>query len=873
MAEKKTKELTKEQIEAKQKELAKKIRKAPITEIAHKLKDCSADGGRRCDEARFALFLGAGASFQAGIKTAGQMMAEFREKILKRDCPEIIVKEKQEEWISENVLNKGNGNEYSKLFEAFERTQKGRQTYISKLIKDKKPTFGYAMLASIVARGFLNTILTTNFDDLMFIACNKFTGVRPVIYAYGIMATEMKFSSPHSKILKMHGDYLYSALANTEKEMSLFNQDPNMKAQVTHALNEYELIIFGYSGNDSSIMEILENYPSEKEIYWCHWSQELPSLRALEMLHAKDGTLVAIEGFDDAMYEIYKIVDFELNEVLASYEDRRNEILSFIDEFDRKYSTQVISEAIEETKKSRHTIQREPSTWFEYFEQANYARRNNNFETAEKYYRKAIELNPKFADAYRTLGVFLDTKLNKPKDAETYYRKAIEVNSKFGYAYTSLGSFLAKDKSRWQEAEEVYRKAIKLIPTDAYCYISLGKFLARDESRWQEAEEVYHKAIELISTDAYCYISLGNLLAKDESRWQEAEEVYRKAIKLSPKYADAYISLGNLLARDESRWQEAEEVYHKAIELSPPFGVSYILLGNLLAKDENRWQEAEEVYRKAIKLSPKYADAYISLGKFLAKDENRWQEAEEVYRKAIEVSPTFGSAYISLGNLLAKDESQWQEEEEVYRKAIEVNPTFGSAYISLGDLLTKDENRWQEAENYYRKAIEVNPFGASAYVILGDLLSEDENRFEEAEDIYRKAIEVGPNYSNVYYSLGNLLIKQNRFDEAIEAFQILAKLDENDVASFINLASIYKKQGNKKESKKCANQAKAIIKDDDYFNLACLSSILNKKGEAFKYLKLAVEESSHYKAIAKNDPDFEWIRDDKKFWEIVGRDE
>ena len=122
MAEKKPKELTEEQIEAKQKELAKKIRKAPITEIAHKLKDCSGDGGSRCDEARFALFLGASASFQAGIKTAGQMMAECREKILKRDCPEITDKKKQEQWLNKNVLNKVNGNEYSKLFEAFERT-------------------------------------------------------------------------------------------------------------------------------------------------------------------------------------------------------------------------------------------------------------------------------------------------------------------------------------------------------------------------------------------------------------------------------------------------------------------------------------------------------------------------------------------------------------------------------------------------------------------------------------------------------------------------------------------------------------------------------------------------------------------------------
>ena len=168
-----------------------------------------------------------------------------------------------------------------------------------------------------------------------------------------------------------------------------------MKAQVAHALNEYELIVFGYSGSDDSVMKILENYPGGKEFYWCHWSKEIPNLRVLELLKAKDGTLVSIEGFDDAMYEIYKIVDFELDVVLASYEERRNEVLRFIDEFERKYSTPIIKEAIEERKTPKIKIEREPETWWEYFDLAYQADVNNDIVAAENYYRKAIKLNPR----------------------------------------------------------------------------------------------------------------------------------------------------------------------------------------------------------------------------------------------------------------------------------------------------------------------------------------------------------------------------------------------------------------------------------------------------------------------------------------------
>jgi tetratricopeptide (TPR) repeat protein len=632
MADKKVKQLTQAEIEAKQKELANGIRKTDITEIAHKLKDCvDADKGF-CDEPRFALFLGAGASFNSGIKTAGQMMNEFKEKILKRNCPDIIKKDEQEKWINKNVLNVGNGNEYSKLFEAFERTPTGRQTYISKIIKDKEPSFGYAMLASMIARNFINTILTTNFDDLVFIACNKFTGVRPVIYAYGIMATEMKFSMPHAKILKMHGDYLYSALANTEGEMKIYNQDPNMKSQVNHALNEYELIIFGYSGSDNSVMEVLEKYPPGKELYWCHWSKELPSIRALELLKEKDGTLVAIEGFDDAMYEIYKVIEFDLDGVLAKYEDRRTEVLRFIDKFDKKYSTKVITEAIEDKKLSNEDkktpktkIEKEPETWWESFNIAYDAVENGDDEIGEKYYRLAIKLNP--------------------------------------------------------------------------------------------------------------------------------------------NYASAYNNLGNLLSQNKRSWKEAETFILKSIELDTTVASVHINLGNLLSRYENREKEAEKSFLAAIALKPNFAHAYNAYGNFLYTKFDRWEEAEKCYKKAIELEPNLYFAYNSLGVLLSH---------------------------------------------------------------------------------------------------------KNKTNEAIENFKIAASINYGYVNPRLSLAAIYKKRGNSKNFSEYIKQVKAIIKENDYYQLARLNSILENKDEALKYLKIVVDEDPSLKNTAKTSINFDWIRDDPRFAEIVG---
>jgi tetratricopeptide (TPR) repeat protein len=256
----------------------------------------------------------------------------------------------------------------------------------------------------------------------------------------------------------------------------------------------------------------------------------------------------------------------------------------------------------------------------------------------------------------------------------------------------------------------------------------------------------------------------------------------------------------------------------------------------------------------------------------LAKDESRLKETEENYRKAMELDPTYANAYISLGNLLAKDENRLAEAEEMYRKAFEINPTYALAYNNLGILLAKDESRLEEAEENYRKAIKLDPTYANTYISLGILLAKDESRLKEAEESYRKAIESNPNDALAYNNLGNLLYKQGKIDEAKKIFQTSVGLDKGQVNSRISLAAIYKKQGDQKESEKYAEQAKALLKEDSYYNLACLNSVLDEKDESFKYLKLAIEKSSRYKSIAKTDPDLEWIRGDKRFWEIVGRD-
>ena len=265
------------------------IPRVSIRELAHKIKIYGAP--------RFAFLLGAGASRQSGIPTAGEMIRHFKEQIVLQRGPDgLKTDEEKARWLSEQKWFRAEGSEYCKCFECFEPKEIGRQRYIESIIEKREPSFGYVVLANLMAQGYINTIITTNFDDLVYSACTTFTGIRPIVYAYGVMASEMRFTTRRPKILKLHGDYLYSALKNTGTELAA--QDPNMLRQLRQVLSEYGLVVIGYGGGDKSVMKVLSEISDRQDLYWCVWRGEKKLNEDVEqLLRDKKGYLVEIDDF------------------------------------------------------------------------------------------------------------------------------------------------------------------------------------------------------------------------------------------------------------------------------------------------------------------------------------------------------------------------------------------------------------------------------------------------------------------------------------------------------------------------------------------------------------------------------------------------
>ena len=107
----------------------------------------------------------------------------------------------------------------------------------------------------------------------------------------------------------LHGDYKYGDLKNTEQELD--SQDGELVKALRHELTNRDLIVFGYSGRDQSLMQALTQVYNERgagKLFWCGYGQDAPAPVASLIDHANEHGRTAFyiptSGFDSAMYSI-----------------------------------------------------------------------------------------------------------------------------------------------------------------------------------------------------------------------------------------------------------------------------------------------------------------------------------------------------------------------------------------------------------------------------------------------------------------------------------------------------------------------------------------------------------------------------------------
>lgn len=287
----------------------------------------------------FDLFLGAGASISSGIHSGGDLVWHFKRELLSvsgkingKKIQDLKV-EANKQVIQSYFIEEDTKvvNPYSYYFEQCYPDPLVRQEFLSNLVRDKKPSIGFMCLSALVEQNKLNTVWTTNFDDLIEKAINKLDISCQVVSPENAKSVQ-SFRSDIPTVVKLHGDFRYDPLQNTDEELQKL--EGSLHQYFIEATEKRGLLVVGYSGSDESVLQTLENslkntnaFP--KGLIWCIPKGVTPSERLTLLIEKANNQnqrsgFMFIDSFDYFLHELYKVCDLK-NEQIDSIANERFE--------------------------------------------------------------------------------------------------------------------------------------------------------------------------------------------------------------------------------------------------------------------------------------------------------------------------------------------------------------------------------------------------------------------------------------------------------------------------------------------------------------------------------------------------------------------
>ncbi len=285
----------------------------------------------------------------------------------------------------------------------------------------------------------------------------------------------------------------------------------------------------------------------------------------------------------------------------------------------------------------RESIAVHPSPIY-YNNLGNALRDARRLEDAVTAYRRAVALNPDYADAHNNLGNAL-RETGDAAAALTSCARAIELQPGYAEAYNNLGNAL-KDLNELDAAIAAYGKAIAAKPAFAEASLNLGIAL-QAKGYGDAALECLQDAVRIAPQLAAAHDKLAGMLMQ-RGDVAGAIDSYRRVAELTPESAQAHNTLGNAL-NGAGRVPESVPCYERAIALDPAFADAYHNLANALRR-LGAPERALGYARRAIELRADTPSFHNNLGTILA-DLGEPDAALVCYREALALDPDFGESH------------------------------------------------------------------------------------------------------------------------------------------------------------------------------------------------------------------------------------
>ena len=552
-----------------------------ITDIAEDLRK-GMDRTRKCT-----LLIGAGCSKTAGIPLAADIVRDIKTKFPR---------------VYERALNRAHGRNASPPFPSYgdcmaELDPGPQRDLIRGYIDKARLNWAHVGNGSLVANGYVDRLLTTNFDPLIAQGCAVFNEF-PAVYDL-TMSPTMRFEQlPDKAVFHLHGQRNGFSLLNDPHELAQHRQVVEPLFQ--HAREGRTWIVCGYSGDNDPLFELIQqNQRYDYALYWIGREKEAPP-HVQKFMGDADRTrchYLQFAGADEFFVQLShalghfpppfmndplghvaglleRFTDFPIGAMDSGVDlltDAKNRIKSYQSQILgslRKSTEQAVVEALA-AEGSDRAAELQATAKFGGEEPSSEIAAIVAFSEGNRLYDLADVANVDAAQRFRA--------------AAAAYERAVTANPNMYKALNNWGNTLDALAQRsegdaalalWQQAFEKYEAALKIKPDQpealynwGYALHQLAQRSEGDAARalWRQAFEKYDAALKIkpdLHEALYNWgVALSQLAQRSEgdaarALWRQAFEKYDAALKIKPDQHEALYNWGLALDRLARRSEE-----------------------------------------------------------------------------------------------------------------------------------------------------------------------------------------------------------------------------------------------------------------------------------------------------------------------------
>jgi len=358
----------------------------------------------------------------------------------------------------------------------------------------------------------------------------------------------------------------------------------------------------------------------------------------------------------------------------------------------------------------------------------------------------------------------------------------------------------------------------------------------RRAADWKSSERLWAREVKRNPLNYNAFNNLGQAIVeraettKDEQErkrlFVKAEGLFLRAVYLREDYILSFYNLG-YIALAEKRLSTAEEMLTRAVELPDPPYMAKEVIRKVRAKahygrgrirlNDNRFEEALQEFDAAVSEDPHLAKAHYYRGVTLAAL-GRLKEANLALDETLRLNPSDEEAALAkrrlsiLPNLRAKLPSEAMRflgsDAEVRKKA---KALALKENLIGAELIVKD--RVAEGLLHVRRALYYDPDLVSAHVNLAVGMLQM-GKAEAAIKHLERVAKFWPNEPDVTHTLAKLYAEQKNLRKAESFCRQTIRLDPKRRDAYLDLAHIYKREGQTDKALQVLSEAAELFPDD-----------------------------------------------------------